>query len=117
MRRTPGRAVQSPRDELPRQPGPDHEASHRDSRPAHPETEEATNNRADDRVVVTRRSRLHPLPVELRMLLVEQRVVLTLPLLAQTHAPRRRAERMDDDGILGGHKRLSARHEGQPEIA
>src|SRR5918998_4792812 len=110
MRRTPGRAVQSPRDELPRQPGPDHEASHRDSRPAHPETEEATDDRADDRVVVTRRSRLHPLSVELRMLLVEQRVVLTLPLLAQTHAPRRRAERVVYDGVLGGDERLPVSH-------
>src|SRR5215213_363275 len=108
--------MQSPRDERPRQPGPDHETGDRDFRPAQPDTKEAAGDRRHDRVVVARGSRLHALPVEHRMLLVEERVVLALPLLAQTHAPGRRTERMDDDGILGGDERLTAAHKGQPEV-
>src|SRR3712207_3488957 len=117
MRRSPGCALTSPRDERRSQPGPDQEAGYHDSRPAQSETEEAAADRCDDRVVVARWSRLHPLSVEHRMLLVEERVVLALPLLAQTHTPSRRTERMDDDGVLGGDERFTASEEGQPEIA
>src|SRR3712207_5068146 len=107
MRRSPGGAAQPPRDERPRQPDPDGEAGQRDSRPADAETEEAAGDRTDDRVVVARGSRLHVFPVEFWMLLVEECVVFALTLLAQTHPPGRRSQRVDDDGILGGDERLA----------
>src|SRR5215212_1033706 len=117
MRGAPGRVMQSPCDESFRQYGPDQETGYRDSRPAQAETKETADDRCDYRVVVAWWSRLHALPVEHRMLLVEERVVHALPLLAQTHTPGRWTERMENDRILGGDEPITSSHEGQPEIA